>query len=111
MIKEQTSTDTDERLIEVNLIYEMPVYLPSADKDGELTYIKKDVAPEGGIKVKLPAYALKSKKDLHNFFLSQYENECMDMIAPTHENVWIDDDAHRDGGHFMWKLTFGRYDY
>lgn len=108
--RKTTITDTDERLIEVNLHYELPVYFPSADENGELTYIRRDVSPMCGIKVKLPAYALKSKKDLHNFFLSQYESECMTMIAPMNENILIEDKEHGEE-YFLWKSTFGRYEF
>ena len=106
-----TATKETTELVEVMLHFELPVYIPAVGSNGELTYKKTDVAPENGLKVKVPAYALESEKALTSYLRQNYEDECCDIVNFQHPNYWVEDKNHEDGGYFKWEMSFGWFDY
>tara|TARA_R100000084_G_C4549106_1_gene99198 strand:- start:186 stop:506 length:321 start_codon:yes stop_codon:yes gene_type:complete len=105
-----TATEERTELVEVDLSFELPVYIPAVGSDGQLTYKRTDVAPENGLKVKVPAYATESKDALEKFLQQEYEDKCIDMYCPTEANIWLGDKNDKRGGNFKFELTMGQYD-
>ena len=105
-----TATKERTELVEVMLHFELPVYIPSVGSNGELTYKKTDVAPENGLKVKVPAYAAENKRALGDFLFLDYQDNDCDVVSPEHANIWVDDENHEYGGEFKFNWSSGRYD-
>ena len=106
-----TTTKTNTELVEVHMYFELPVYIPAVGADGELTYKRQNLAPETGLKVKVPAYAIESEKALTSYLQQDYEDNCCDIVNFKHPNYWVEDKNHEDGGDFKWKWRCGRFDY
>lgn len=104
-----TATKERTELVEVKMHFELPVYIPAVDSDGQITYKRTDVAPENGLKVKVPAYATESKDALEKFLQQEYEDNCIDMYCPSHPNIWVYDENHEDGGDFKFEWSTGYY--
>ena len=105
-----TKTADKNELVEVNLHFELPAYIPTVGKDGELTFYKKNIAPENGIQVKLPLYAIRNEDSLTNYLQTTYEDNGYDMTTVENPNIWVSDTTHKEKGFFKWDLSFGRYD-
>ena len=105
------TTKTNTELVEVQMHFELPVYIPAVGADGELTYERQNLAPETGLKVKVPTYAIESEEALTSYLRQDYEDNCCDMVTFDNPNYWVEDKNHEDGGYFKWKLSFGRFDY
>ena len=106
-----TTTQTKNELVEVHLHFEIPVYVPNTDENGELTYLRQNLAPKTGLKVKLPAYALENEEALTSYLRQDYEDNGCDMTTFDNPNYWVEDKNHEDGGYFKWRMSFGRFDY
>ena len=104
-----TTTKEGTELVEVHLHFELPVFIPAVGSDGQLTYKKTDVAPETGLKVKVPSYATESKDALEKFLQQEYYDNNIDMYCPSHPNIWVNDEKHEDGGDFKFEWTMGQY--
>ena len=105
-----TKTADKNELVEVELHFELPAYIPTVREDGELTVKLKNIAPEDGIKVKLPLYAIKNEESLTHYLQTEYDDYFCDMNTIQNPNIWVYDPTHEDKGFFKWELSFGRYD-
>lgn len=99
-------------LVEIELHYEMPAYVPARAEDGELTYKKVDIAPNHGhIKVRVPSYATESKKALSDYLVNHMMDACCDIISFDNPNIWDTDEKHEDGGEFRFEWSCGQFDW
>ena len=101
-------TNKNEELVEIILQYELPVYIPTTDKNGELTFRCKDISPEHDFKVKVPAYATESVEALTEYLQGEYEAWGCDMHTIQNPNIY---DEKADDFRFEFQTSGINYDY
>ena len=97
-------------LVEVELTFELPVYIPNQGFEGNLYFKKTNVAPTETLKVKIPAYATESKEALENYLQNAYEQNGYDMYCPQDANIWVSNGNDKNkGGAFKFECNAGFY--
>tara|TARA_B100001996_G_scaffold342120_1_gene296566 strand:+ start:337 stop:681 length:345 start_codon:yes stop_codon:yes gene_type:complete len=94
-----------EKLVKVDLTWDIKVSLPCVDKDGTLDFYEANVFGENSLKVLLPEEVVNDKQTLRNYLREQHEY-AGDMPSYDQINIWDENKEIKEGGTFRFGWNY-----